>query len=41
MDDFTDDELFLEAVDTIVLHVLQRLAMTRARGSRSSSAWSR
>jgi len=25
MDDFTDDDLFLDAVDTIVLDVLQRL----------------
>jgi len=25
MDDFTDDDLFLNAVDTIVLDVLQRL----------------
>jgi len=29
MDDFTDDDLFLDAVDTIVLDVLQRLGDDR------------
>ena len=37
MDDLTDDDLFLDAVDAIVLDALAKIGATRERGTPSSS----